>query len=355
MVMARFRFLTPDAQYADDGVVERQTAGDGVDWDIRRSRTLAELPPESVAGCDALVVWHEMKIDSAFVLALKRCRIIVRAGVGFDHIDLGAAAEAGIPVCNTPDYGTSEVADHAIGLMLAFCRGIVSYHQNLVADPRGGFDYTRAPLVRRLRGHVFGVVGLGRIGIAAAIRAKAFGMNIVAFDPYVARGVEIAVGVDRVESLEALLTVSDVVSLHCPLTDETRNMFNASTLAKMKREAILINTARGAIVDIAAVVDALRRGGLAGAGIDVLPFEPLRADDILAIASPNRADPLIGERLILTPHAAWSSPESVSDARRLSVETAMLYLRQGRLRNLVNSPKKICDPARPNDLQGKGT
>ena len=166
--------------------------------------------------------------------------------------------------------------------------------------------------MRRLRGRVFGVVGLGRIGIAAAIRAKAFGMSVVAFDPYVARGVEIAVGVDRVESLEALLRVCDVVSLHCPLTDETRNMINASALAKMKPEAILINTARGAIVDIDALFDALRRGDLAGAGIDVLPFEPPRADDILAIAYRDRADPLIGERLILTPHAAWSSPESVS-------------------------------------------
>ena len=128
--MAPFHLLTPDAQYADDGVIERQTAGGDVDWDIRRARALSELPPELLAACDALVVWHEMKIDAAFVSALRRCRIVVRAGVGFDHIDLAAAAAAGIPVCNTPDYGTSEVADHAIGLMLALRRGIVSYHQN---------------------------------------------------------------------------------------------------------------------------------------------------------------------------------------------------------------------------------
>jgi D-3-phosphoglycerate dehydrogenase / 2-oxoglutarate reductase len=338
--MTRFRLLTPDAQYSDDGLIERRTAGSDVDWDIRRSRTLDEIPAECIAACDALVVWHEMHIDSAFVSALKRCRIIVRAGVGFDHIDLAAAAEAGIPVCNTPDYGTSEVADHAIALMLAFRRGIVSYHQNLVADPCGGFDYTRAPLVRRLRGRVFGVVGLGRIGVATAIRAKAFGMNVVAYDPYVARGLEIAVGVDRVESLKSLLALSDVVSLHCPLTDETRNMINATTLGQMKRDAILINTARGSIIDVAALLDALHRGDIGGAGIDVLPTEPPRADDLLAIAYRDRVDPLIGERLILTPHAAWSSPESVSDARRLSVETAMLYLREGKLRNLVNAPAK---------------
>jgi phosphoglycerate dehydrogenase-like enzyme len=336
--MARFRLLTPDAQYADDGAIERQTAGADVDWEIRRSRTLGEMPAESIGACDALVVWHEMNIDRAFVAALKRCRIIVRAGVGFDHIDLAAAGEAGIPVCNTPDYGTSEVADHTIGLMLAFRRGIVTHHQNLVADPCGGFDHTRAPLVQRLRGRVFGVVGLGRIGIATAIRAKAFGMSVVAYDPYVSRGLEIAIGVDRVESLEALLAVSAVVSLHCPLTDETRGMINATTLAQMRRDAILINTARGAIVDIGALISALRRGDIAGAGLDVLAVEPPRADDLLAIAYRNRADPMIGERLIVTPHAAWSSPESVADARRLAVETAMLYLREGKLRNLVNRP-----------------
>jgi phosphoglycerate dehydrogenase-like enzyme len=334
--MARFRLLSPDAQYVDDGVIERQTAGGDVDWDIRRARSLGELHNESLGACDGLIVWHEMKIDAAFVSALKRCRIIVRAGVGFDHIDLEAATAAGIPVCNTPDYGTSEVADHAIGLMLALRRGIVSYHHNLVADPVGGFDYTRAPLVRRLRGCVFGVVGLGRIGVATALRAKAFGMNVVAYDPWVSRGSEIAVGVDRVETLKNLLAVSDVVSLHCPLTDETREMINGATIRQMKRDAILINTARGAIVDMRALMDALRNGDIAGAGIDVLPIEPPPDGGALAIAYRNRADPIVGERLIVTPHAAWSSPESVSDARRLAVETAMLYLREGKLRNLVN-------------------
>jgi D-3-phosphoglycerate dehydrogenase len=339
--MPRFRLLTPDAQYPDDGVIERRTAGDDVQWDIRRVRTVNELPAESLAECDAIVSWHEVRVDPAFVAALKKCRIIVRAGVGFDGIDLNATAEAGIPVCNTPDYGTSEVADHAIGLMLALKRGIVSYHQHLVADPIGNFDYSLAPLVGRLRGRVFGIVGLGRIGIATAIRAKAFGLSVVAYDPIVSRGTEIAVGVQRVESLEELLAVSDVVSLHCPLTPETRKMINATTIAQMKREAILINTARGAIIDVPALIDALQRNVIAGAGLDVLPGEPPAADDVLTKAYRNAVDPMIGNRLIVTPHAAWSSPESVSDARRLSVETVMLYLRDGKLRNLVNAPRQM--------------
>ena len=339
--MSRFRLLTPDAQYPDDGLVEREAAGPDVAWDIRRVRRAADLPAEVWASCDAMVSWHEIKVDRALIAALKNCRIIVRAGVGYDQIDLEAAAEAGIPVCNTPDYGTSEVADHAIGLMLALRRGIVSYHQHLAADTTRGFDYSLAPLVRRLRGRTFGIVGLGRIGIATALRAKSFGMTVVAYDPYVSRGTEIAVGVERVESLGELLAKSDVVSLHCPLTDETRNMINAKTLAAMKPEAILINTARGAIVDVPAVLDALRSNTIAGAGLDVLPAEPPRPDDAIALAYRNAADPLVGHRLIVTPHAAWSSPESVHDARRLSVETAMLYLRHGKLRNLVNAPRNI--------------
>ena len=336
--MARFRLLTPDAQYADDGIIERRTAGADVDWDIFRERAPDRLTAEALASCDAMVIWHEMKVDRALLASLKNCRIIVRAGVGFDHIDLDAAAEIGIPVCNTPDYGTSEVADHAIGLMLALKRGIVSYHQHLVADMTKGFDYSLAPLVGRLRGKIFGVVGLGRIGVATALRAKAFGMSVAAYDPLVSRGTEISVGVDRKESLEELLAVSDVVSIHCPLTAETRRMINATTLKTMRRDAILINTARGAIVDTDALVDALRRDVIAGAGIDVLPTEPPKADDALATAYRGRADSMVGDRLLVTPHAAWSSPESVADARRLSVETAMLYLREGKLRNLVNAP-----------------
>ena len=198
-----------------------------------------------------------------------------------------------------------------------------------------------APLVRRVRGTTFGVVGLGRIGTATAIRAKAFGMRVVAYDPYISRGMEIALGVERVESLPALLQESDVVSLHCPLTVETRNLINAETLPLMKREAILINTARGAVIDIPALIEALHLGTIAGAGIDVLPTEPPRHEDEIAQAYRDSANPLIGNRLILTPHAAWYSPESQSDARRLSVETAMLYLLRGKLRNLVNAPTKL--------------
>jgi phosphoglycerate dehydrogenase-like enzyme len=333
---ARLHLFTPDAQYPDDGAIERKTAGSDVDWTICRERALERLPPDALARADGIVTWYQMRIDPDFIARIPKCRVIVRAGVGFDHIDLEAAGRAGIPVCNTPDYGTSEVADHAIALMLALTRGIVCYHEHLVRDPIGGFDSTLAPLVRRSRGRTFGVVGFGRIGTAAALRAKAFGFNVVGFDPYVSAGTEIAIGIERVGALEALLDIADVVSLHCPLSAETRGMIGAEAFRRMKSNAILINTARGEIVDAAAMIAAIRQGEIAGAGIDVLSTEPPNLNDEIAVAYRNLGAAGIADRLILTPHAAWSSPESRADARHLAVETAMLYLAKGHLRNLVN-------------------
>jgi phosphoglycerate dehydrogenase-like enzyme len=334
----RFHLLTPDAQYDDGGLIERQTAGPDVHWDIFRERNpgRGDIGAEALGRADALVVWHEVAADQAFIASIPKCRIIVRAGVGFDHIDLRATGAAGIPVCNTPDYGTSEVADHALALMLALKRGIVSFHERLEADPVANFDSTLAPLVRRIRGTTLGIVGLGRIGIATALRAKAFGMRVICHDPYAPAGIEIAVGVERLVSLGDVLKASDVVSLHCPLTDETHNLIDAEALSKMRRDAVLINTARGAIVDIPALIAALETGTIGGAAIDVLPVEPPPTDDIFVESYRRLREGKLRDRFIVTPHAAWSSPESRADARRLAVETTMLYLRDGHLRNLVN-------------------
>ncbi len=331
-----FQILTPDAQYADDAVVERRTAGDGFRFETHRVRDAAELPEGSLTDCDGLLVWHEVQVTADLVARLARCRVIVRAGAGFDNIDLAATGAAGIAVANTPDYGTSEVADHAIALMLALSRGIARYHEVLSAAPIEGFDVTVAPLVRRIRQRTLGIVGLGRIGTATALRAKAFGMRVVAYDPYISRGQEIAVGVDRVDRLDDLLAHCDIVSLHTPLTEETRHMIDAAALAAMPDHAILVNTARGAVVDIDALHDALKAGVIAGAALDVLPVEP-PPDPLppLVRAYADKAEWLAG-RLVLTPHAAWASPESAEDVRRKSVETLVAHLRDGELRNCVN-------------------
>ena len=330
------KILTPDAQYADDGLVERRTAGSGYSFDIHRLRNADEIPPASLAACDGLLLWHEVQVTAEVVARLERCRVIVRAGAGFDNIDLAAAGAAGIAVANTPDYGTSEVADHAIALMLSLTRGIARYHEVLTDDPIGGFDVSKAPLVRRIRQRTLGIVGLGRIGTATALRAKAFGMRILAYDPYVSRGQEIAIGADRADRLDDLLRQSDVVSLHTPLTEETRHMIGAEAFAAMPDHAILVNTARGAVVDIDALHDALKSGSIAGAALDVLPAEPPPEPlPPLVQAYSERAAWLDG-RLVLTPHAAWGSPESAEDVRRKSVETLVAHLRDGELRNCVN-------------------
>lgn len=330
-----FRILTPDAQYADDGGIERATAGSGFHFDILREWEPARIPAELFADADALLVWHEMPIDRELISHLKRCRIIVRAGVGFDHIDIAAADVAGIPVCNTPDYGTSEVADHAIGMLLALRRGLTFYNSQLHQDPVSNFTWAGAPLIARVRGTRLGVVGLGRIGTATALRAQSFGIDVIAYDPYLPNGQEIALGVTRVDSLKALLEQVDAVTLHAPLTPETKHLINADTLQFMLPHAVLINTARGDLIDADALCDALTNAYLAGAALDVLAAEPPHPDDPL-VAALRSNDTRLRQRLLLTPHAAWYSHESQSDARRLSVETVVAYLRDRRLRNCVN-------------------
>ena len=328
--------FTPDAQYDDDGDIERRESGPDVDWLIYRERSMDRIPAEAFEAADALVTWHVMRVDADFISRLPKCRIIVRAGVGFDHIDLAAAGRAGIPVCNTPDYGISEVADHAIGLMLALRRGITVFDGRLKADPANGFAKPAPPLMQRNRGGTFGIVGVGVIGLATGLRAKAFGMRIVIYDPYAPAGVEIAAGFERTDDFDEFLATADVISIHCPLTDETRGLFNARAMARMKKTAILINTARGPVVDAGALVDALESGAIGGAALDVFAAEPIPADSPLSLFVRSGAKALAEGRLILTPHASWMSPESAADVRRLSVRTAMQFLGQGRLRNLVN-------------------
>ncbi|MHB8899054.1 MAG: C-terminal binding protein, partial [Thermoguttaceae bacterium] len=242
--------------------------------------------------------------------------------------------EHNIPVAIVPDYGSEEVADTAIGMMLALTRGI-HLQNSLVQAGRGAWDYTNAVPLTRLRGSVFGIVGLGRIGTAAAVRAKALGMDVVFYDPYKPDGYDRALGIRRAETLEELLPQSMVVSLHCPSTEETRGMINAEAIDRMPRRSYLVNTARGAIVDTAALPDALASGRLAGAGIDVLPQEPPAADDPLLVAWRDPGHPAYG-RLILNPHSAFYSEDGLLDIRTKSTETCRRAIVGLALRNVVN-------------------
>src|SRR5262245_45307120 len=180
--------------------------------------------PTEVLEADALILWHGPQVTAAVIAQLKNCRAIIRNGVGFDSVDIAAAAKAGIPVCNVPDYGTEEVADHAIALTLALYRQLFPLD---VEAKQLGWNINVSAKMRRLRTQTFGVVGLGRIGTAAALRAKAFGFRAVFYDPYVPNGTHKAIGIERISALPDLLKMSDTVSVHCPLTKETRGMIGA--------------------------------------------------------------------------------------------------------------------------------
>lgn len=261
---------------------------------------------------DGLIVYHEIRLTAASLRRLRRCRVLVRGGVGVDNVDLAEAQRRGIVVCNVPDYGIDEVADHAIGLMIDCVRRLTYADRRLSASP-SPWGYTAIAPVFRLAGAMLGVIGLGRIGTATALRAQSLRMHVVAYDPYIADGRDKAVGVRRVE-LDELLASSDVVSIHTPLTDETRGMIGRAQLAAMKRSAVLVNTARGAIVDTDALADALETGSIAGAGIDVLPQEPPPIDGALMRLWRRPSGECVN--LVVTPHCAFYSEEAFAELRR---------------------------------------
>ena len=330
-----FLVYTPDAVYDDGGVLEREIAGDLVDLRVEKWRSQAELNEKLLREADALLVWQMVTLDAATIARLQNCKIIVRCGTGYNNIDVPAGTSRGIPVCNTPDYGTAEVADHTIALLLALERGLLPFDAALRADPVKNFDHRVFMDERRLTGRTFGTVGLGPVGTATTLRAKAFGLRVVTYDPYLARGQELALGIERVESLEELLAQADILSLHAPLTAQTTSLINATTLAKMKPQATLLNTARGEMVDWDALYDALKSSHLRSAGIDVLPTEPPDPVPKLLRAYADR-EPWLNGRLLITPHAAWSSVESRDDVRRISTRTLVGYLKEKRLRSCLN-------------------
>lgn len=287
-----------------------------------------------IEDVDAIMLYHNLGLSRKTIERLKNCKLIVRCGVGFDNVDHSYCREIGIPVGNIPDYGTEEVADSAIGLMMSLTRGISQINSLLRADV-GPWKYTQIVPLHRLRNRVFGMVGLGRIGTAAALRAKALGMDVVFYDPYKPCGYEKALGIRRVESLDALFAQSQVLSLHCPLTDETRHIVNRRTIAMLPAGAYVINTARGAVIDTAALPEALASGHLAGAGIDVLEHEPPPADHPLVMAwrDPNHA---AHHRLIINPHSAFYSEEGLMDMRTKGSDACRKALLGQPIPNVVN-------------------
>lgn len=282
------------------------------------------LPREEVIALarnvDALMTDYFV-VDQNVVEALERCRVICRYGIGLDKVDIPAATRAGIVVTRVPEYCIGELADHTIALLLAVARRIVRYDNSVRAGSWNWFS----PGVRRLAGATLGIIGIGRVGSAVAARAKPMGLHIIAHDPNQsdeqirARGVEPA-------TMERLLRESDIICLHAPLSPATRSLIGRAQIAAMKTGAMLINTARGGLIDQQALVEALRSGKLAGAGLDVLTPEP-----------PVAGDPLLSlENVVITPHSGHFSEESLVQVQTEAAEEVLRALTGKPLLNAVN-------------------
>ena len=332
MASSRFQIFISDF-IADSLEIEREILGDIADVTALDAHSEIELVGR-IEHADAMMLYHNLAISRSTIERLKQCRLIVRCGVGFDNVDHAYARSRGIDVANVPDYGTEEVADSAIGMMLALTRGINFYNVRMRETP-DPWMYSTAGKLFRLRGRTFGILGLGRIGSATAIRAKALGMNVIFYDPFKQDGYDKALGIRRVESLDELLESSFVLSMHCPNTPETKHIINAKSIQKMPEGSYLINTARGAVVDVTALPNAIASGKLAGAAIDVLVDEPPAPDNPLLAAWRDPSHPAY-TRLIINPHSAFYSEEGLADMRIKGSQACRNALLGAPLRNIIN-------------------
>jgi D-3-phosphoglycerate dehydrogenase len=272
------------------------------------------------AGADALLVTYA-KITADMIAQMPRCKIISRFGIGVDNVDLAAATAAGIVVTKVPDYCIDEVSDHAMALLLTAARKIVPSNAQVHA---GRWEMKAVVPIHRLRGGVLGLVGFGRIPQLVAPKAKAFGLRVIAYDPFIPQEVFVREGVERVE-FPQLLSQSDFVSIHTPLMPETRGLFGADAFRQMKPTAYIINTARGPIVDEAALAVALDARQLAGAALDVMPNEPPVGSPLI-----GRAD------VIITPHTSFYSEESLVELQRKAAQEVAAVLTGKAPKNPVN-------------------
>ncbi|KAK6430826.1 hypothetical protein LTR95_013018 [Oleoguttula sp. CCFEE 5521] len=292
--------------------------------------------PEELRQRTHGILTLKMRMTAEDVALFPNLKVIVRMGVGYDRLDRVALAKQNVTVCNVPDYGTSEIADHAMGLVLSLRRGILLHHERQRATPPASWNYINSPLVARLQNKTFGVFGLGRIGTAVALRAKAFGFNVLFYDPCLPNGVDKSLALERTKDVRDLFRRSEVLSLHAPCTRETRGMVGYDLLSLLPRGAVLVNTARGEIVDLDGVQRCLQEGILAGAGLDVLPEEPIPEDNVHPLIQAYRAkETWLEGRMVITCHTAFYSPESFIDIRVKSAETMRSVLIDGVASNVI--------------------
>jgi phosphoglycerate dehydrogenase-like enzyme len=307
------KVLFADYDFPDIELERSLFAGAGVELATAQCRT--EEAVITAAGNCAAILCQYAPVTERVAAALPGVGLVSRIGAGFDNIDTDACARHGLWVGNSPDYGVGEVATHALALSLAMMRNIVAYHRDIGA---GKWHYESSGKLRRATNMTLGIVGLGRIGKRMAHVSRNVFKRVIACDPYIIDG-DFPAYVERA-SLSEVFAQSDVVSLHVPLNQETRRMINEPVLAAMRPGSFLVNTARGAVVDVDAALAALERGTLGGLALDVLPAEPVPANSKL----------LGHPRVILTPHAAFYSVEAERELRRKAAQNIVTFLRTGR-------------------------
>ena len=280
-----------------------------------------------VADADAVIAQFA-PINAEVIGAMKKARAIVRYGIGVDNVDLEAARLRGIPVCNIPDYCIDEVADHTLAFILATTRQVVP-NTLLIRDGKWGLA-TGLDQMRTLRDQTVGIVGFGRIGREVAARLESFKCRRLVFDAFVAQEAIRGTGCEPA-SLDTLLTQSDIVTLHCPSTPQTKRLLNADSFARMKQGSVVINLARGDLIDTASLIASLQTGHIASAAIDVCDIEPIPADSLLR-SLPN---------VIAASHIASASPKAVRTLRETAARIAVMALRGEPLPNVVNGVAQI--------------
>lgn len=312
------RILVAD-RIAEDGLARLRAAPE-TSVDVRTGLSEDDLD-RAIGDYDGTIIRSGVKITAKVLSSPGRLRVIARAGVGVDNVDVAAATAAGILVLNTPNANTLSTAEHAIAMMLAVMRHIPQAHAHVVS---GAWD-RRAFVGTQVAGKTLGIVGLGRVGRAVAERALAFGMSVAAYDPFLSGDTAMDGRVALVRTLDDLLPQADCLSLHAALTDDTRNLIGAAQLARMKQSAVLINCARGGLVDEDALAAALDDGTIAGAALDVFPNEPPAGSPLLS-----------AKHVVLTPHLGASTVEAQTAVSTDAVDALLGYLQDGTIRNAVN-------------------
>lgn len=318
--MSNFKILFTDTIHKDLDVERTVTEQAGGQFLFGADKSEEEFF-KLVEEADVIVTVYK-DIDKEILSKAKNCKGIVRTGIGFNNIDIVRAGELGMYACNVPDYCFEEVSDHTIISGLTLGRKILEFDKRVKA---GNWSHDGMQPIYAYQGQTFGLLGLGNIPRYVAKKAKVFGFNVIASDPYVNQEVADEFGVTMVTQDE-LFEQSDYLSLHAPLTEETKHTVNEDSIKKMKDGVIIINTSRGSLINEADLYDALKSGKIAGAALDVMEVEPPDLSNIL----------LTLENVILTPHAAFYSEKSVIELRRKSFEEAVRIAKGEEPKNIVN-------------------